>query len=469
MSRRKERRQRFERIRETFARDAGLPFGRLLSREYVLNVFADLGLEYRTRTYCPLVCLWGWLSQCLSQDKSLREVVSRIVAHRVAHGLPACSPNSASYSNARSRFPLEAITRMAREIGRNVHDSRDAAWDWRGRPIYLVDGTGLSAPDSLENRLEWPPSGAATAGVGLPIMRAVALISLATGAVVDFAFGKHKGKGTGEMSLLREMKDSLPRGSLLIADRYYPGFATVAMLQECGVDLISASHHGRIIDFNEGEILGLQDHIVEWKRQRSQKYANQIIGRTLPETVKVREFTINIESRKGGQERVIITTTLTDPSISQQEIADLYLKRWNVEIDLRSIKQSLHLDILRCKTPEMCRKELWAHLLAWNLLRGVMTETAKRHDAHPRQLSTKGAMQAVESFCPAMMNIDGSDVLYNAMLTTMSAHRVANRPGRLEPRLKKTRPAWKHYLMKPRHEYRRRLASEARAVGVALS
>lgn len=469
MSRRKERRARFERIRETFARDAGLPFGKLLQREYVLSVFADLGLEYRTRTYCPLVCLWGWLSQCLSQDKSLREVVSRIIAHRVSHGLPACSANSASYSNARSRFPLEALQRMAREIGRKVHDSRDAAWDWRGRPIYLVDGTGLSAADSPENRLEWPPSGAATAGVGLPIMRAVALISLSTGTVVDFAFGKHKGKGTGEMSLLREMQDSLPAGSLLIGDRYYPGFATVAMLQSRGVDLIAGSHQRRIIDFNEGQILGPQDHIVEWHLQRSQKYENKINGRSLPATVKVREFVINIESRDGGKEPVIITTTLTDPSIPQEEIAALYLKRWHVEVDLRSIKQSLHLDILRAKSPAMAHKELWAHLLAWNLLRGVMVETAKRHDAHPRQLSTKATMQTIESFCPAMMNIDGSDVLYNAMLTTVSASRVGNRPGRLEPRLKKTRPAWKHYLMKPRHEYRRRLAKDCRATGVALS
>jgi hypothetical protein len=142
----------------------------------------------------------------------------------------------------------------------------------------------------------------------------------------------------------------------------------------------------------------------------------------------------------------------------------LYWTRWNAELDLRSIKHSLHMDVLRCKTPDMVRKEIWAHLLAYNLLRGTMVESAKRNDVLPRQLSVKGTMQAVESFTPAMMAIDGSDVLYNAMLTTVSAHRVGNRPGRQEPRFKKRRPVWDSYMTVPRHQSHRRLASEARSL-----
>ena len=150
---------------------------------------------------------------------------------------------------------------------------------------------------------------------------------------------------------------------------------------------------------------------------------------------------------------------MTDPAIPQKELSDLYWRRWNCELDLRSIKQSMHLDVLRCKTPEMCAKEIFAHLLAYNLLRGTMTASAKRTGAMPRQLSVKGTMQAVESFTPAMMAISGGDVLYDAMLTTVSAHRVGNRPGRQEPRLKKRRPHWRGYLMMPRNKYHRRLTA----------
>lgn len=146
-------------------------------------------------------------------------------------------------------------------------------------------------------------------------------------------------------------------------------------------------------------------------------------------------------------------------------MSDLYWRRWNCELDLRSIKQSMHLDVLRCKTPDMVRKEIFAHLLAYNLLRGVMTDSATRTGVTPRQLSVKGAMQAVESFMPAMMATDAGEVLYDAFLATVSAHRVGNRPGRQEPRTRKRRPTWRDYMMKPRSKSYRRLASDARSLG----
>src|SRR4051812_27009217 len=124
-------RKDFRLVRDRFARDEGLPFGRLLSRDYVLSVLDGEGHKYRSRVFCPLVTLWGWLSQCLSQDKSLNETVSRILAHRVPPGLPSISASSASYSTARARFPAEVLTRLARETGRKVHESAPHGWHWR--------------------------------------------------------------------------------------------------------------------------------------------------------------------------------------------------------------------------------------------------------------------------------------------------------------------------------------------------
>jgi len=451
----------FTAVRDKFARDDGLPFGRLLSCEYVLSVLEGEGHQFRSRVFCPLVTLWGWLSQCLSQDKSLNETVSRILAHRVSTGLPSCSASSAAYSKARSRFPGEVMERMAKEIGRQVHNTADDSWNWRGREVFLADGTGFTMQDTPENQLAYPQSNKSPAGLGFPIMRAVGLVSLATGAVIDMAFAQYKGKGTGELNLLRKVVGSLNRGNVLVADRYYPTYATVAMLQARSVDLVSVSHHARVVDFGAGHVLGPKDHIVEWRKPQHRNGMNVQAYRDLPDTILVREFAIEIDGRDGGKEQAIVVTTMTDPTIPQKELSDLYWQRWHCELDIRSIKHSLHVDVLRCKTPEMVRKEIWCHLLAYNLLRGTMVECAKRNDVLPRQLSVKGTMQAVESFTPAMMAIDGSDTLYDAMLTTVSAHRVGNRPGRQEPRYKKRRPAWQQYMTIPRHKSKRRLNREA--------
>jgi len=288
-------------------------------------------------------------------------------------------------------------------------------------------------------------------------MRAVGLISLATGAVVDIAFAPHAGKGTGECNLLRSMLPSMKRGDVLVADRYYPGFFTVASLIAHGVDLVSVSHTARGVNFSKGVKLGKRDHIVEWHKPPKPSWMDRDMYRAMPDTIEMREFRIDIEGRTGGKEKATVVSTIIDPSIPQKELSDLYWQRWHMELDIRSIKHSLHMDVLRCKTPSMVRKELHCHLLAYNLLRGTMVETAKRHDIRPRELSVKGTMQAVESFTPAMMSIDGNPAIYEAFLTTVSAHRVGNRPGRVEPRFKKRRPAWDKYMRIPRHKSYRKL------------
>jgi hypothetical protein len=297
-------------------------------------------------------------------------------------------------------------------------------------------------------------------GLGFPLMRAVALISLSTGAVIDFAYAASSGKGTGEGSLLRGMLDTMNPGDILVADRYYPSFRTLASLQTQGVDIVSVSHQKRKVNFSDGVQLGENDHIVEWQRPTCMTRIGEDEFRSMSETIRVREFAIEIDDREGGTNSAVVVTTITDPTIPKSEISALYWKRWNCELDLRAIKQSMHLDILRCKTPEMVEKEIFAHLLAYNLLRGTMTESAKRNGLHPRQLSVKGAMQAIESFTPAMMSTNAGDVLYDALMTTVSAHRVGNRPGRLEPRAKKRKIGWQAVMNKPRNAYHRRLNAE---------
>lgn len=284
-----------------------------------------------------------------------------------------------------------------------------------------------------------------------------------TGAVVDLAVAPTEGKGTGEGKLLRGMLDTLKAGDIIVADRLFPSYITLCALQDHGIDMVSISHQNRKVDFSDGVQLGDNDHIVEWRRpQYRTNQVDEYDG--LPETIRVREFLIDVEGRDGRREEAIVVSTITDPTVPQKELSDLYWRRWNCELDLRSIKQSMHLDFVRCKTPAMVVKEVHAHVLAYNLLRGVMTESAKRNGVHPRQLSVKGAMQSVESFTPAMMATNAGDALYDAFMVAVSAHRVGNRPGRVEPRFKKSRPVWDQYMTVPRNKSHRRLASEARAL-----
>ena len=257
-------------------------------------------------------------------------------------------------------------------------------------------------PDTDENRADYPAT-VAEAGDRLS--------DDATGRS-DLAFDwiGHRsrdrpdgGKGSGESSLLRDLLNNMNRGDVFIADRYYPSFSLLAELGKRGIDMVSVSHSSRVVDFSKGEQLGPQDHIVEWRRP-----ANAMHRR--PMKLPTRRFRndsrsgvpYDVEGRNGRKEKAVVISTTTDP-IPQKELSDLYWKRWGCELDFRAIKQSMQMDVLRSKTPEMAHKELWAGILAYNLLRGTMSESAKRTGVTPRELSVKGTMQTVESFTPAMM------------------------------------------------------------------
>ena len=421
-------RKDFHAVRDKFANDSGLPFGRILTREHVLRSLEAEGHEYRQRVFCPLVTLWAWLSQCLSQDKSLNEAVTRILAHRVATGLPACSASSASYSDARSRFPLPVMVRLAKQIGRNVHNSADGAWHWRDQEVFLVDGTGLSMPDTPENQLAFPQIKSIKKGLGFPVMRAVAMISLATGAVVDFDFAAHEGKGTGEGTLLRGMLDTMNRGDILVADRYYPSFSRSPLsptrhrygfrqppyphcrFQRRVSSLVkmttSSNGTGRAVIT---ERIGANSIACRIQSTSANSDRHRGTERGQRKGHRHQHDDRSVDSAKGTGGPVLASLELRTRSAVNQA----------VDAPRRAAVQESRNG----------RERNLRHLLAYNLLRGTMTESAKRTGTTPRQLSVKGAMQAVESFTPAMMATNGSEVLYAAFLTTVSAHRVGNRPG----------------------------------------
>ncbi len=164
---------------------------------------------------------------------------------------------------------------------------------------------------------------------------------------------------------------------------------------------------------------------------------------------------------------VLATTLLEADAFAKADLAQMYRARWHAELDLRSLKQTLQMDVLRCLTPDLVRKELWVHVLAYNLIRTIIAQAASKHDLEPRSISFKGAVQALEAFQPALALLGERDaelrgVLYGQMLKTIASQRVGDRPERVEPRRRKRRPKPYDRLMKPRREAKRELLKGVR-------
>jgi hypothetical protein len=287
---------------------------------------------------------------------------------------------------------------------------------------------------------------------------------LSCGAILDLGICRYAGKGQGEVGLLRRLWDNLRPGDVLLGDRLMSGWAGMHLLKERGVDTVSRLSAHRRADFRTGTRLGKDDHLVRWEKPTSIRSVDWTTYRALPDEITVREVRSRVEQPGFRTRSVIVVTTLLDPEqASQAELASLYRARWHNELDLRSIKITLQMDMLRCKTPELVRKEIWAHVLAYNLIRTVMAQAAAREDVPPRAISFKATLQVLEAFRPlighqAHRGEAHRATLYRQILRAIAAHRVADRPDRFEPRMAKRRPEKYDRLTRPRREIKGRMA-----------
>src|SRR6516225_5463183 len=428
-------------LRRQFLQDGELPFTDVLTEEVLAQALAAL-TGWLDRIFSPLVTLWVFLGQVLSADHSCRAAVARLIAHRLARGQGRCSPETGAYCQARQRLPEAFFADVARSVGRALDDQAQRRWPWQGRRVYLFDGPTVTMPDTPENQAAYPQVYNQKPGLGFPIARLGAITSLACGAVINLGFCQYAGKGQGEVSLLRRLWDVLRPGDVLLADRLSANWATISMLQERGIELVSRLNKAhRKADFRRGRRLGTEDHVVRWAKPTSIRSLDWQAYKALPESITIREARIRVR-RPGSRTRsIVVVTTLLDPEqASKEELASLYRARWNNELDLRSLQSAMQMSELRCKTPEMVRKEVWAHILAYNLIRTVMAQAAARHDIPPRSISFTGAMQTLEAFQPllefgATDGAAGRLRLYQELLDAIASHRVADRPDRYEPRL----------------------------------
>ncbi|MGH7964147.1 MAG: IS4 family transposase [Candidatus Binatia bacterium] len=452
--------RQIETLRTQFAQTEGLPFADLLTPERLEQALREEKALWREAVWTPVLTLWAFLRQVISPDGSCRFTVNRVLAWLVARREQPCSPQTDPYCKARQRLPESLLQRLMGETGKALHQRSPGAWRWKKRRVKIVDGTTVSMPDTPANQAAYPQPNAQPPGLGFPVARLVVVFCLACGTVLDAALGRYAGKQQGENSLLRARADALEPGDVLLADRYYSGWFDLAWWWQRGVDVVTRLHQRRRCDLRRGQRLGKNDHRVVWTKPSRPDWMDEATYQRLPAALAVREVRVRVPQRGFRTKVLVVVTTLLDAqAYLTTDLAVIYRLRWQAELDLRSLKVALHLDVLRCKSPAMVRKEVWTHLLAYNLIRGVMAQSAVIHDCDPRELSFKGALQALTTFAERLLEAEAEqcEALYDWLLVTIGANQVGDRPDRVEPRARKRRPKEYPLLTKPREEARKKL------------
>ena len=455
----------FWKVFGAFLSEEGLPFAEILSTERIQRVFAKHdGLFGTHGVYTTAVTLWSFLSQVLQDDKqaACQAAVARATCYCLQKRIPFPAADTGSYCRARAKLPEAALRELSCEVAEETETAAQEDWLWKGKHAKLIDGFTFTMPDTPKNQAEYPQQKSQKPGIGFPIARAVTILSLATACVTDAAIGPYSGKETGETALLRQIMDNLGGDDVAVLDRYYCSFMMIALTLAQGTHVCARKHQKRHTDFRRGKRLGKYDHIITWTRPKRPEWMDEETYAQIPETLELREirYWVTESGKRTGQIDVI--TTLTDPEeYTREEIAELYGFRWNSELDIRSIKDSLNLGHVRCKSPEMVRRELWTTILGYNLIRVTAMNAAALYDKQPRQISFTGTCQYVlGAWMPISSGlIRGSDLHHFCLVTLrlIADCEVGNRPGRLEPRVLKRRRHGYKLMRKPREKLRAEL------------
>ncbi len=458
----------FRLILASFLQRSGLPFSDVISEESIQAAFKEENADFADdegAVYTPAITLWAFLSQVLFKDenRSCVAAVARVIVLLITLKRPPCSCNTGAYCRARPKLSEKVIRRLVGNVADGCEREVETKWRWRGRRVYIADGTTVSMPDTKASQAEYPQSSQQEEGLGFPIARVVVLLSLATGMVKDMAMGPYAGKETGETALMRQLLSRLEAGAILLADRYFCSYFMIAMLMELGVDFMARIHQLRIVDFRRGRRLSKGDHIVQWLRPVKPTWMNQKTYDRMPASITVREIEVHVSQPGCRTQSLVVVTTLTDAKqYPRDEIAELYHCRWLVELDIRSIKITMGMDILRCQSPHMVRNEMWTCLLAYNLIRRAMLQSAYASGKSPRHLSFTAALQSIAASWQVILVVDDSVAarLVEVELEDIAGHTIGDRPGRAEPRAVKRRPKPHPLLTKPRDQARAELQED---------
>ncbi len=429
-------------------------FGRFIPEDCLEN--NATGKHSRHRIFNKETTFWAFFSQIIDADGGCAEVVKKLKTYLDFKGHQPLSASTGSYCKARKKLQetdlVEILEHTAESFLVNDDDQPLA-----GRRVVVVDGTGLSMPDTPENQAKWPQISSQKIGCGFPTMRLLGCFDLATGAILSHKIGSKK---SHELPLLRKQYDTFKKGDIFLGDKGFCSFYDIEQFRKKGVD--SVFPLARRIPKTEQTCikkLGDNDLIIHWNRPAWYKKAplpkeewNQ-----LPKIFILRQIKVTVDQPGFRVKNFYIITTLLDPQLyPSRDIAELYYRRWSVELFFRDLKTTTKMDILRCKSPEMIQKELLMYFIAYNAIRHLIYEAAHTHEKDPMRLSYKGALQALRQaegyFNHAADSLKEIRRLRRNLHDSISTQIIPYRPGRSEPRCLKRRPKSYQLLMRPRHE-----------------
>jgi len=445
-------------MRKRLAENPGEVFAGILSGTDVEEHCCRLGHRWRKRVFPPLVTLWTFLSQVLSADGCCRQAVARVLGYLSATVGLTASHDASAYCRARKRLPAQLLPQLTRLVAGKLAAKLDAVHLWYGHCVKLVDGSSVAMPDTPENQTAYPQPKAQKPGCGFPVARVTAIFDLLTGALVDLAMGA---LSVGETILFHRLWGSLEAGDVVVADRHFCSYADIALLQAQGVHSLFRLHPGRVHGFREGQYLHHNERLVRWTKKQRPAWLSPEEFAVLPDAQVLRLVRFRCRVPGWRTKEIYVVTTLVNPDAYPAcELAALFHRRWDIETDFAHLKTTMQMEFLSTHTPEMIERELWAHLLAYNLIRSLMWEAASRKRVAPTSLSFKAAIQetmALWPFTAAAARRQDLTRLYETLLDSVGFHRLPIRPHRCEPRVRKRRPKSYRLMTKPRRDYRKEL------------
>lgn len=477
----------FQVIKDAMLQSDELPLSDVIKDEQWQAAFDEHGVNFgadEDSIYTPAITLWGLISQVFfkEENRSCKAAVIRIASLWAMLGRTICSTNNGAYCRARLKIPFEAI----RDITRQIACSAEAVFDQQeldesqadaalpshavvaavelqpatGR-ILLVDGFTVTAADTPENQKEFPQNPSQKEGLGFPIIRCVSLISMVTGLLVDVMLGPYAGKQSGETALMWKMLGRLNAGDTLVADCFYCTYWIVAACKAKGVNIVMKNHHKRDDGPLGAKRIDKHQRTTVWLRPKRPTWMSEQEYDMCPEQIDIRLVDITIEQAGFRSKKfTIATTAIATQLYSQLWLASVYRSRWLVELDIRSIKCSLGMDVVRAKTPEMVKTEIWSCLLAYNLIRMKMLQSCAVTGRTPRTLSFTTTLQLLATNW-VLASVSLTPELLSLGNQTSSSEAVGNRLDRIEPRANKRRPKVLALLNKPRQLAKAELMSAA--------
>jgi hypothetical protein len=417
---------------------------------------AEEGGHSRNRRFNLRLTLECFLWQLLNPGTACREVVRQVQALFRLAGRGEMDEGTSAYCQARKNLPRERIEQLLEVSAQQAQARAGQGGQINGRPVKVLDGSSAQAPDTPANQKRYPQSAEQKPGCGFPVLKFLLLFSLQSGAVLKVVMGSlHQ----HDLRLLRRLRVALQAGDILLGDRAYGEYTTLADLPLQGIDVVARLHQARKVDFRRAQRFAQNDALFVWQKSATRSQVlTQTQWRHLPEQITVRILRFTAAIRGFRHRRITLVTTLLDPKLyPAEQLMALYARRWRLELCLRDLKTTLGMEQLRCKTPDLVEKELLVYLLAHNLIRGLMAETVARHPVDLERVSFKGSVDALRQYSAAIAtarNRKMRDTLWADLLLNLARDLVPCRPHRSEPRALKRRPKNFGWLTKPRRKFK---------------